>query len=50
MKSKDHGQETVKVSDHPVKFSGHRHSGREDVRFLVCHVILTQLCHQVQLD
>ena len=24
-----------------LKFDGHRHSGSRDIKFLVCHVILT---------
>lgn len=35
-----HWQEPIKVNYHPVKFSGHRHSGSRDIMFLVCHVIV----------
>ena len=33
------------VSYHPAKFGGHRHSGRGDIMFLVCHMILTYWRH-----
>ena len=33
-----YGQEPIKVSYHPAKFGGHRHTGSEDI-ILVCQVI-----------
>ena len=34
------GQESIKVSYHPVKFDSHRHCGSGNIMVLVCHNIL----------
>ena len=34
-----YGQEVIKISYHPAKFGGHRHSGSGDAMCLVCQVI-----------
>ena len=34
-------QKPIKLSYHPAKFLGYRHSGSRDIIFLICHVILT---------
>ena len=43
------GQEPIKLSYHPAKLGGHRHSGSQDM-FLVCHVILAWGCNKKLLD
>ena len=34
-----YGYKSIKISYHPAKFGGHRHSRSEDIMVLVCYVI-----------
>ena len=43
MVKKHHGKKALQVSQHPVKFGGHRLCGSGDIMFLVCH--MTSLDH-----